>query len=431
MDVRPRKAPGYGASLVQHDNGDSKRTIASDSTRSSVGVFLASLGGVACWRYRWGDGRRFGQRWAARDADIRDSGVSSLAFSLEIIWAPMVDSAFTRRGWCVAGSVVMCACLASLLMAPWQSSSVPLLIALTFCACSGAGLALVATKGIMAYDVPIGQLGRASGFYTAGGIVTKSVAGAGTLWLLAHVSSRPVVSGLSVGAPALAMSAILLASPGVSLPASNLLPALRGALADVWNLVRSREGAMVAVLCVIPFGTSTLLANAIAREWSVTPDQLSGAIPVAAVLSVAGAITAGRLSVRFGPCKTYIAWGWVMIVLLVALAFAPRSPNSFFTLLFLHRAGSGACYAALLGLVMTSIGKGAAATKAAALWSMVNFSQGHPAFIDGRVHDHTGTTAMLLTHAGMDTAGFAILLLAARLLGLRYRSLLSATPAVA
>jgi len=38
---------------------------------------------------------------------------------------------------------------------------------------------------------------------------------------------------------------------------------------------------------------------------------------------------------------------------------------------------------------------------------------------------------MLLTHAAMDAVGFTILLLAARLLGLRYRSLLSATPAVA
>jgi len=80
---------------------------------------------------------------------------------------------------------------------------------------------------------------------------------------------------------------------------------------------------------------------------------------------------------------------------------------------------------------MTSIGKGAAATKAAALWSMVNFSEGYPVFIDGRVHDHGGSTAMLLTHAAMDAVGFTILLLAARLLGLRYRSLLSATPAVA
>jgi MFS family permease len=284
-------------------------------------------------------------------------GAAALAFSLEIIWAPMIDSVFTRRRWYAAGSVVMCVCLASLLMAPWQPSSVPLLTALTFCACSGAAIALVAVKGIMAYDVPAPQLGRASGFYTAGGIVAKSAAGAGTLWLLTHVSSRPVVTGLSVGAAALAMTAILLASPGMSLPLHNLLPALRSALGDVWNFVRTRNGALVAVLCVIPFGTSTLLANAIAKEWSVSPDQLAASIPVGAMLSIAGAMLAGRLSVRFGPWKTYIAMGWIMILLLVALALAPRSPHSFFALLFLHRAGSGACYAALLGLVMTAIGR--------------------------------------------------------------------------
>jgi len=283
----------------------------------------------------------------------------------------------------------------------------------------------------MAYDVPAAQLGRASGFYTAGGIVAKSAAGAGTLWLLTHVSSRPVVAGLSVGAAALAMTAIRLASPGIQLPLHNLLPALHAALSDVWNFIRTRGGALVAILCVIPFGTSTLLANAIAQEWSVRPDQLSASIPVGAVMSVGGAILAGRLSGRFGPWKTYIGVGWIMVVLLVGLAFVPRTPGPFFALWFLHRACSGACYAALLGLVMTAIGRGAAATKAAALWSMVNFSEGYPAFVDGRVHDHAGTTAMLLTHAAMDAAGFASLLLAARLLGFRYRALLAATPAAA
>jgi MFS family permease len=357
-------------------------------------------------------------------------GAASLAFSLEIIWAPIVDAVFTRRRWYVAGSLVMCVCLASLLLTPWQSSSVPVLTALTFCACSGAGIALVAAKGIMAYDVPPLQLGRASGFYTAGGFVAKAAAGAGTLWLLTHVPSRQVVTALSVGAAALASTAIVLASPAVSLPLSGLVPALRAALADVWRLVRTRTGTLVAVLCIIPFGTSTLLANAIAKEWSVSPDQLAASIPVGAALSVAGAMLAGRLCVRFGPWKTYIAVGWIMILLLVAMALTPRSPGGFFALLFLHRAGSGACYAALLGLVMTAIGRGAAATKAAALWSMVNFSEGYPAFVDGGVHDYAGTTAMLMTHAGMDAAGFVVFLCVARVLGLRYRALLATTVAV-
>jgi MFS family permease len=350
-------------------------------------------------------------------------GAASLAFSLEIVWAPAVDSVFTRRRWYVAGAIIMCLCLASVLLAPWESSSVPLLIILTFCACSGAGMSLAAAKGIMAYDVAAPLLGRASGFYTAGGIVAKSVAGAGTLWLLTHVPNRPLITSISIGAAAIAMTAILLASRSVSSPVNHLLPALRSALMDLLMFVRTPAGILVVILCVVPFGTSTLLANAIAKEWAVRPDQLAASIPIAAALGIAGAILAGRLSVRYGPWSTYMVAGWIMIALLVVMAFAPRSPSSFFALLFLHRAGSGACYAALLGLVMSTIGRGAAATKAAALWSMVNFSEGYPALVDGRVHDVAGTTAMLLTHATMDAAGFVILLLVARSLRVRFRAL--------
>lgn len=350
--------------------------------------------------------------------------VAALAFSLEFVWSPMVDAAFTRRRWYIGGAAVMCGCLVILLTAPWSSSSVPFLTVLTFCCCSGAAIALVATKGIMAHDVPPAQLGRASGFYTAGGIVAKSAAGAVTLWLLTHLSSRPLVAALTVGAAALAMTSIALASLGSTRPIRRLVPALRATLVEVWAFLRTRSGILIAVLCVVPFGTSTVLGTAIAKEWLVNPDQLAASIPVGAIFSVAGAIAAGRLSARIGLWKTYFALGWIMIMLLIALAFAPRVPGSFFTLWFLHRAAGGACYAALLGLVMTTIGKGAAATKAAALWSLVNFSEGYPALVDGRVHDHVGTTAMLLTHAGMDAAGFVVLLAAALVLGLRYRTLL-------
>ena len=215
------------------------------------------------------------------------------------------------------------------------------------------------------------------------------------------------------------------------MPISRTLPALRDTFRDVWSFVRTRSGALVMVLCIIPFGTSTVLGTAIAGEWAVTSDQLAASIPVGAALSVFGAMVAGRMSVHFGPWRSYFAVGWLMILLLVVLALAPRSPGYFFSLWYLHRAAAGACYAALLGLVMTAIGQGAAATKAAALWSLVNFSEGYPALIDGRVHDHAGTTAMLMVHAAMDAVGFAILLVVAWLLGLQLRALLARVPAAA
>ncbi len=45
---------------------------------------------------------------------------SSLPFSFEFVWAPMVDASFTSRRWYIGGATVMCACLAALLVAPWN-----------------------------------------------------------------------------------------------------------------------------------------------------------------------------------------------------------------------------------------------------------------------------------------------------------------------
>ncbi len=59
---------------------------------------------------------------------------------------------------------------------------------------------------------------------------------------------------------------------------------------------------------------------------------------------------------------------------------------------------------------MTAIGKGAASTKAAVMWSLTDFAFFYPALIDGTVHDRLGTTAMLLGDAALGTAGFLLIL---------------------
>src|SRR6202022_3280124 len=69
---------------------------------------------------------------------------TSLAFTLEFVWAPMVDACLTRRLWYVGGSTLMCGCLAALLSAPWTAASVPLMTVLAFTSSSGAAIAAVA-----------------------------------------------------------------------------------------------------------------------------------------------------------------------------------------------------------------------------------------------------------------------------------------------
>jgi hypothetical protein len=173
---------------------------------------------------------------------------------------------------------------------------------------------------------------------------------------------------------------------------------------------------LIAVLCVIPFGSGTEagLIGAIAREWAVTPDQLAALSVLAVVGGIAGAILSGWLSLRIGPWKTYVALGWLMIV--------TRLPAYFLAVELGYRALAAGCYAALLGIVLTAIGKGAASTKAAGMWSLANLAFVYPALIEGAVHDKVNTRAMLLTDAALGVAGFGVLLGAAWLLGLHLQS---------
>jgi PAT family beta-lactamase induction signal transducer AmpG len=357
---------------------------------------------------------------------------ATLAFTLEFVWAPMVDSSLTRRLWYVGGSTLMCGCLAALLIAPWTAASVPLMTVLAFCSSSGAAIAAVAVKGIMAYDVPATRVGSASGYYTAGGTFAKAVGGAGTLWLLTHLSGRGVAATLSTGAAALAGTAILLALPRRPAPLRELPTALFSALVDLWTFARTRHGILIAVLCVIPFGVGTEagLMGAIAREWAVSPDQLASLGALVAVTNIAGAILAGWLTTRINPWNVYVTFGWALIGIMLGLAFSPRTAAYFLVIELLYRAAATACYATLLGIVMKAIGKGAASTKAATLWSLANLAYAYPTLIEGSVHDRAGTLAMLLTDAGLGVAGFCVLMLATRLLRLRFK-LLAGAPAAA
>ena len=355
-----------------------------------------------------------------------------LPVSFEFLWAPVVDGCLTRRIWYIGGATMMCAGLAALLLAPWRSASVPLMTLLAFCSCTGAAVGAVAVKGIMAYDVPAARIGAATGFYTAGN-VAKAIGGSGTLWLLTHLDNRPLVAALSVAAAALSGTAILSCSGGRVVPPRELPARLRAAFIELWDLIRTPSGALIAVLCVVPFGSASEagLVGAIAREWSVSPDQLALFGVAGAAAGVAGALFSGWLATHIGSWKVYLVHGWAMITAMLYLAFAPHEAGYFIGVELLYRSLASACYAALLGIIMTAIGRGAASTKAAALWSLANFASAYPTVIDGTVHDHAGTRAMLLTDAGLGMAGFGVLLVATRMLRLRFGAPIAAVPAAA
>jgi PAT family beta-lactamase induction signal transducer AmpG len=240
---------------------------------------------------------------------VRDASqiiaVTSLAFTFGFVWAPLVDASLTRKLWYLAGSIVMGACLAAVLVAPWNVASVGTLTVLALASSVGAAVAAVAVKGIMAYEVPVARLGAASGFYTAGGTFAKAVGGAGTLWLITHLSSRVWAAAFSLSAAAIAAGAIGLASPSRSLGLGDCPAKVRSAITELWAFARTRKGFFIALVCVVPFGAGAEsgLLGAISHEWGVSPDQLASIATASAATNVAGAMFGGWLSARVGPLK--------------------------------------------------------------------------------------------------------------------------------
>lgn len=185
-------------------------------------------------------------------------------------------------------------------------------------------------------------------------------------------------------------------------------------------------------MCVVPFGCGTEagLIGAIAREWEVTPDQLAAFGGLTALSTTAGAMVGGWFSTRFGSWRAYMLFGWLLIALVVGVAWSPRTAAWFLVVELVYRAVATASYATLLGIVMKAIGKGAASTKAAVLWSFANLAFAYPTIIEGAIHERNGTIAMLLTDAGLAVAGFGVLLTAARLLKPQFVSASAHTEAV-
>lgn len=348
----------------------------------------------------------------------------ALPFTLQFLLGPIVDSSATRRGWFVGGTLFMGVCLAALLVAPWKTTPVAALATLAFCSCLGAALCAAATKGMIAYHVPPERLGAASGWYISGGGLSHAIAGGGTLWLLTHIPSRPVVALISVGAALLSGGAIVLVSREEPARLHELPEKLLGALRETWALIRTQTGLLVLVLCVIPFGSggTAPLFGALAPAWSVGPDLVALLGTLGAVMGVGGPLLAGWLSVRVGAWKTYIFLGWILVAAAIALAVSPRVPADFAVLELLYRGAARTAAASLLAIVMAAAGKGAASTKASTLWSVGNLTTVYPPLILGAVHTRTGSvSATLLADAGLAAAGYVVLLAVARLLKVRLR----------
>ena len=369
-------------------------------------------------------------------------GLSYLCLIFKWLWAPLVDTLFTRKIWYVGSTLV---CGLGLWFAGHSAmgehpSLVLISLALTVSNFTSTLLAM-AVESLMAASVPDHQRGRAGGWSQAGNLGGQGLGGGLSLWLIQNAGFSDGAAGAALGlACALCCLALfwvddsrpLLKVGGHVEVAGHLgvMANLRAIGRDLWDLLRSRIGVLALMICLLPIGSGAAqnLWSPIAGEWHASANVVAfvtGAM--SGVISAIGCLAGGWICDRMDRRTAYCGFGFLLVLTAIGMALCPRTSNQYIFWTSAYNFDVGLCYAAYCAVVLEAIGRTAAATKFSFLSAVSNAPIMLMTFVDGAANERWGTNGMLWTDAWCGVAGIIVFALMAA--GTRRRG--GASPALA
>lgn len=354
---------------------------------------------------------------------LRRSGVTTAAITgmfalalaphiFKVLWAPVVDTTFSARGWYLASAAAVALGLAAAGAAPLSPHSMGYLGLLGFLLNLATTFLGMAAESLMAHATSAEQKGQAGGWSQAGNIGGAGLGGGAGLWMATHLSP-PWIAGAVVGGVTLLCAASLLALPEPSREhrAASHRESLVGVARDVWSIARSRGGFLTLLIFILPLGTGEAanLFSSIAGDWRASADLVALVSGVAGgVLASFGAIAAGFVSDWIDRKAAYILFSMLQASLALAMAVAPHTPAMFTLFALAYAASNGVAFAGFSALTLETIGKGAAATKYNLLACVSNTPILYLGLIEGQVQTRWGSAAMLASEAVLALAGLLV-----------------------
>ena len=355
-------------------------------------------------------------------------GLSYICLLLKWLWAPLVDTLFTRKIWYV-GSTLLCG------LGLWLAGhaamgphpSLVLISAWLTVSNFTSTLLAMAVESLMAATVPDDQRGSAGGWSQAGNLGGQGLGGGLALWLIESCGFTEAQSGAALGLlcalccltlrwivdtkPLLKVEGHVEAAGHLGISAN--LQAIGG---DLWDLLRSRVGILALMICLLPIGSGAAqnLWSPIADEWHASADVVAfvtGAM--SGVISAFGCLAGGWLCDRLDRRSAYCLFGFLLAVAAVGMALCPRTSNQYIFWTSAYAFAVGLCYAAYCAVVLEAIGQTAAATKFSFLSAVSNSPLMLMTFVDGAANTRWGTNGMLWTDALCGVAGIVAFALVA------------------
>jgi MFS family permease len=357
------------------------------------------------------------QRGVAASAIASLIALGFVPHSWKFLWAPLVDTTFTRKRWYVAGA--LCTGFGLVLMgslADRASVSMGVMAVLILAANVSATLVTMSVESLMAVTVPDTFRGRVAGWFQAGNLGGVGLGGGLALWLMqvAHWSAGAAGATMLAACAACSLALPLLHEPSTPDHVHESLVAhARDIFVDLWGLVRSRTGALALAICFLPIGTASVanLWSVVAGDWHADAETvalvsgvLSGAISAVACL------VGGWLCDRMDRRTAYCLFGALQVVVALAMAVSPRTPAWFVAWTSIFAFVGGLSFTAFSAVALEAIGLTAAATKFSLIASLGNMPVSYVTFIEGHANDRWGASGTLCTEAVCGLAGLIVFL---------------------
>ncbi len=337
----------------------------------------------------------------------------------KFFWAPIADTTLSRKRW-YGLSCVLCAAgmfaMAAVPLGPGTFLLTQAVIMITAVAATFLGFAV---EAMVAHLTPPADRGRVSGWLQAGNLGGTGLGGGLGLWLL---NALPAAwqTGLVLAGATLACAAVLPLLPDVPAESrgTTMARAIRNVAVDLWQVARSRNGVLSAVLCFVPVGTGTaggVLAQAqVAAHWGAGAQEVELVQGVlTGIISMGGCLLGGYACRFLRPRTGYAVFGALMAATTAAMSVAPATPFTYVAFGLVYALTTGLCYAAFSGFVLDAIGAGNAATKYNGYASLSNFPIWYMGLLLAAAETRLGPTGMLRTEALCGILGIVVFAAAA------------------
>jgi len=354
-----------------------------------------------------------------------------LPHTWKFAWAPIADTTLTRKRWYVIASLLSAIGIFATGAIPLTAAGLALLSVVVFTSNVAVTFLGMAVESLMAYSTPENLKGRAGGWFQAGNLGGQGIGGGAGLWLAQHLASSWIAAAIVAGACVCCCFALrLVDEPPATHRHEDLRISLINVAKDVWNVSRSRMGALALILCFLPIGSGAAsnLWGAVAADWKASANTVAMVTGVlGGIVSAVGCVTGGLICDRMNRKAAYAAYGVLQALCASAMALAPRTESTYVIFTLIYAFITGLTYAGFSAFVLEAMGLGAAATKYNLYASLSNMPIYYMTNVDGWAHKQWGPSGMLHTEAVCGVFGlvaFAIVLA----LWPRPRAAVSATP---